>query len=75
MMLFDNEIESWPTNKVFKSARGNTAVVNLVDGQAEYKVKLSFDFLKAAKSETHCLHIVLIMKEDQRCLPNLLKLI
>ena len=72
--ILDNEVESWPSNVAFNSALENTAAINVVNDCAELGVKLSSDFITAARSENHYQHILQVVEEDRRCLPNLRKL-
>ena len=63
--FLNNEVESWPSNVAFNSALENTAAINVVNDCAERGVKLSSDFITAARSENHYQHILQVVEEDR----------
>ena len=62
--FLNNKVESWPSNVAFASALENTAAINMVNDCAERAVKLSSDFITAARSENHYQHILQVVEED-----------
>ena len=67
------EVESWPVSPAYNSSLANVAAVNVINDFAERGVKLSSDFLSAAKTERHYQNVLQVVEEDRRQRPNLRK--
>ena len=67
------DVEAWPDSEAYQSALTNIGALNVINDCAERGVKLSSDFLEAAKTETHYQNALQVVELDRRSTPNLRK--
>lgn len=66
-------VNKWPGQSSFLSSKAKTAGLNVINDSAEWGVKLSSDYLDAARSEERYQSVLQVMEEDRKQLPNLRK--
>ena len=62
--FLQHDVVTWPGQASYLSSKMKTAVVNVVNDSAERGVKLSADFLDAARSEKHFQNILQVVEAD-----------
>jgi hypothetical protein len=71
--FLQHDVVTWPGQASYLSSKMKTAAVNVVNDSAERGVKLSADFLDAARSEKHFQNILHVVEVDRKLRPNLRK--
>ena len=69
--FLNEDVKTWPGQPSFGSAKLKTGAINVINDSAERGVKLSSDFLNAARSEEHYQNILQVVEDDRRRMPNL----
>jgi len=67
------DVDSWPGEPSFLASKAKTVAVNVVNDSAERAVKLSSDYLDAARSEQHYQNILQVVEADRKQMPCLRK--
>jgi len=73
MDFLNDDIENWPGHPAFLISKEKTTCLNVVNDSAERSVKLSADFIEAAKSEEHYQNILQVVESHRKETPNLRK--
>ena len=71
--FFAENVEDWPLSPAYQSSVVNVGAFNVVNDSAERNVKLSSDFLSAARSERHYQNVLQMVEQDRKSTPNLRK--
>ena len=71
MDFLNNNVENWPVHPSFLSSKMKTISVNVINDSAERGVKLSADFLDAAKTEVNYQNILQVVEADRKKVPSL----
>ena len=66
-------VDHWPGFPSFLSSKAKTVAFNIVNDSAERGVKLSSDYLDAARSEEHFQNILQVVEADRKQTPSLRK--
>lgn len=67
------EVNTWPDLPSYQESAANVEAVNVINDCAERGVKLSSDFINAAKSEQHYQNVLQVVEQDRKNMPNLRK--
>ena len=67
------DVESWPDSAAYQESAANVEALNVINDCTERGVKLSTDFLAAARSEEHYQNILQVVEQDRQQTPNLRK--
>ena len=67
------DVSEWPESESYKSAVINVRGINVVNDSAERGVKLSADFMAAARGEEHYQNVLQVVEENRKMRPNLRK--
>lgn len=67
------DVSEWPESEFYKNALINVGAINVVNDSAERGVKLSSDFLAAARGEEHYQNVLQVVEENRKMRPNLRK--
>ena len=67
------EFVIWPCLPSFLMSRKHISAISVVNDSAKCGVKLSADYLEAARSEKHFQNILQTVEADRKNLPNLRK--
>lgn len=73
MDFLDDDIENWPGHPSFLISKEKMTCLNVVNDSAERNVKLSSDFLEAARSEEHYQNILQVVESCRKETPILRK--
>ena len=65
--------ETWSHSTSYQASLKNIDALNVVNDCAERGIKLSSDFLSAAKSEEHYQNVLQVAEADRKKMPNLRK--
>lgn len=68
-----NEVADWATSESYISGLQNVRAINVINDAAERGVKLSGDYLSAARKECHYQNVVQVVQKNRHDLPNLRK--
>lgn len=68
-----DKVENWPLCAAYQSSIVSVGAINVINDTAERGVKLSSDFLGAARSERHYQNILQVVEQDRKNMPNLRK--
>ena len=68
-----DSVDTWPQSPAFQTSAVNVRAINVVNDAAERGVKLSSDYLLAARSDEHYQNILQVVEQDRRMKPNLRK--
>ena len=71
--FLEEPVESWADSQAYQDSLTNVHSLNVINDSAERGVKLSSDFLSAARSEDHYQNVLQVVEEDRRSRPNLRK--
>lgn len=71
--FLEEPVESWADSQAYQDSLTNVHSLNVINDSAERGVKLSTDFLSAARSEDHYQNVLQVVEEDRRSRPNLRK--
>jgi hypothetical protein len=71
--FFSEDTDLWPDDPAYQASKANVLAINVVNDCAERGVKLSSDFLSAAKSEEHYQNVLQVVEQDRKKQPNLRK--
>ena len=69
--FLNHDVQAWPGRQSFLEAKAKTIALNVVNDSAERGVKLSSDFLDAARSEEHYQNILQVVEADRKQIPSL----
>ena len=64
--FLNENVVSWPVHPSFMSSKMKTAAINVINDSAERGVKLSSDFLNAARFEEHYQNILQVVEDDNQ---------
>jgi hypothetical protein len=64
-------VDEWATNAAFQEGAANVRAINVVNDCAERGVKLTSDFVAAARSEEHLQNVLQAVEHDRSKQPNL----
>lgn len=64
-------VVDWPSDPSYLASKSRIAAVNVVNDAAERGVKLSADYLHAAKCEKHFQNILQVVEADRKRVPDL----
>ena len=73
MDFLPEDIVSWKENDNFKSAKQIVEHLNFVNDSTERWVKLSTDYVSAAKGEEHFQNVLQVVEDNRKMKPNLRK--
>ena len=65
------DVEDWATSAAFQMGAVNVRAINVVNDCAERGVKLTSDFVAAARSEEHLQNVLQAVEHDRSKQPNL----
>lgn len=71
--FLSEDVTDWPESAAFQDSKTNLQALNVINDSAERGVKLSSDFLAAAKSEEHYQNVLQVVEENRKQKPNLRK--
>ena len=71
--FLEEPVDSWSELPEYQASLANINSLNVINDCAERGVKLSSDFLSAARSEDHYQNVLQVVEEDRRSRPNLRK--
>ena len=64
-------VESWPIDPAFQESKDKALTLNVINDCAERGVKISSDFLSAARSEEHYQNVLQVVEQDRKRQPDL----
>ena len=64
-------VSEWESDAAYIASAANVAAVNVVNDGAERGIKLSTDFLDAARSDEHLQNVLQVVEQDHQAAPNL----
>lgn len=67
------DVNDWPNSPSYQESVANVDAINVINDCAERGVKLSSDFLNAAKTEEHYQNVLQVVEQDRKNMPNLRK--
>lgn len=67
------DVHDWSNSPAYQDSSDNVRAINVINDCAERGVKLSSDFLDAARSEEHYQNVLQVVEQDRRNMPNLRK--
>ncbi len=73
MAFLTKDVSEWSNSSSYDEARAHFSALNVINDIAERGVKLSSDFLAAAKSEGHYQYVLQVVEKDRKRKPNLRK--
>lgn len=68
-----HDVDAWPREPSFLVSKTKIAALNVVNDSAERAIKLSSDYLDAARSEEHYQNIIQVVEADRKQTPSLRK--
>lgn len=68
-----DDVADWPHSAAFQASAANVQAINVINDSAERGVKLSSDYVSAAKTERHYQHVLQVVEHDRKEQPNLRK--
>ena len=71
--FLEEPVDSWSELPAYQASLANINSLNVINDCTERGVKLSSDFLSAARSEDHYQNVLQVVEEDRRSRPNLRK--
>jgi len=64
-------VENWDGNEAFQAGKAKASSINVVNDCAECGVKLTSDFVEAARTERHLQNVLKTVEHDRAKTPNL----
>jgi len=64
-------VENWDGNDAFQAGKAKASSINVVNDCAERGVKLTSDFVEAARTERHLQNVLQAVEHDRAKTPNL----
>ena len=71
--FLEEPVDKWDMSAAYQASKCNISAINVVNDAAEQAVKVSSDFLGAARSESHYQNVLQVVEQDRKARPNLRK--
>ena len=71
LLLVDKDIEQWEKDDAYIESKKTVGLMNVVNDPAERAVKLTADFVGAARGEEHFQNILQVVEANHKERPNL----
>ena len=71
--FLEEKVENWAMCDTYQTSKSYISAINVVNDAAKRAVKLSSNFLCAAKSESHYQNVLQVADQDRKNRPNLHK--